>query len=143
MTADFRLTPGFKARVKRIVEKAFGIRYASNQAIKKLFPKADLRKALHWGRLIEICIEKLAEQDEPSKIDQIQDAITAHSCYWGRIDTFLGVSARVHHSKAFIGTAGYCEINKSWVASIGSHGRNNFFKSADAAVSFLVLSTIF
>ncbi len=142
MTAGFRLTPRFKARVRRIVEQAFKINFASNQAIKRLFPKCDLRKALHWGRLIEVCIEKLEQAEEPSKIDQIQDAITQNGCYSGRIDTFLGVSARVHHSKAFIGTASWSDLHQTWTASIGSHGRLNLFKSADAAVSFLVLSTI-
>jgi hypothetical protein len=142
MTAGFRLTPRFKARVRRIVEQAFKINFASNQAIKRLFPKCDLRKALHWGRLIEVCIEKLEQAEEPSKTDQLQDAITAHNCYYGRIDTFLGVSARVQINKAFLGTAGWCDIKQSWTASIGSHGRNQLFKSADAAVSFLVLSTI-
>jgi len=145
MTADviFKLTPEFKSRVRRLVEKAYGVRYASNQAIKKLFPKANLSMSLHWWRIVELAEEHLQASEEPSKIDQLRDAIKLNNCYAaGTPDTFLGVSLRVHQAGSFIGTAGWSHSKNSWVASRGNHGRSQTFQSADHAVNSLVRSTI-
>jgi hypothetical protein len=58
----YKVTPTFKKAVRRFVERTYGVNYASNQVLKKLF-KVDLRLSMSWLKIYGECDDRAVAED--------------------------------------------------------------------------------
>ena len=141
----YKLTTRFKSAVKKLFAKAFGLKrnIATIADIKRKFPKADLRKAIHWFMLVDYCDMELRKNAIPTSRELYDELLIAMGKFpvsiCGNIDYLSGVSARIwFNNQTVIGRIGYSLIRKSWFYMIGKQGAFMLVNSASEAIEKLI-----